>query len=101
MCPDRNRAKYIGETARNLYTRTGEHNSNRDKGGSFMRKHMMEFHNGEEGDFVGRVTHTNKDCLTRQIREGILIRKGGNIMNTKSEWHQPVLFSISREVVRE
>ena len=77
LCPENKRAKYIGETSRNLYTRMAEHNSGKDKEHSFMKKHIEEFHEGEEGDFVAKVTHANKDCLTRQVREGILIRKGG------------------------
>ena len=101
LCPMNNRPKYIGETSRNLYTRMAEHDSGKHNDHSFMRKHMEEYHEGGIADFAARVTHSNKDCLTRQVREGILIRKGGSVMNTKSEWHQPSLYSVRSEVVRE
>ena len=101
LCPEERRAKYIGETSRNLYTRMGEHNNGRGDDGSFIKKHMEECHNGEVGAFVARVTHSNKDCLTRQIREGVLIRKGRYNMNTKSEWHQPSLYRVHSEVIRD
>ena len=52
-----------------------------------MRKHMEERHLGEEEDFVAKVTHANKDCLTRQVREGVLIRRNvKEIMNSKTEY---------------
>ena len=67
---------------------------------SFMRRHMQEKHPGEEGDFRARVTHTNKDCLTRQVREGVLIRRSRKeIMNTRSEWFQPPLYKIRSELI--
>ena len=69
--------------------------------GSFMRKHMEEKHRGEVSQFRPRVTHSNRDCLTRQVREGVLIRHNSNVLNTKSEWHLPALFRINNEVVRE
>ena len=102
LCPENRRAKYIGETSRNLYTRMAEHNHGEHEEGSFMRKHLEEHHTGEQGNFEARVTHTNKDCLTRQVREGVIIRKtGSNAMNTKSEWHQPSLYRVHSEVVRD
>ena len=101
LCPKEDRAKYIGETARNLYTRMGEHQGGVEEEGSFMRKHMEEKHRGQESRFVPRATHNNKDCLTRQVREGVLIRHNPNALNTKSEWHLPALFKVYRKVVRE
>ena len=106
MCPEGNRPVYIGDTSRNLFTRCKEHmGSSRnvdDAESSFIRKHMVESHGGREGKFEARVTHTNKDSLTRQIREGVLIRRaGGNVMNTKSEWFQPPLFRVRSQIVRE
>ena len=32
---------------------------------------------GEDINFTCRVTHSNKHCLTRQVREGVLIKKRG------------------------
>ena len=93
---------YIGETSRNLYTRMTEHNSNRDD--SFIQKHLDEYHPGQEAHFIPRVVKTNRDSMSRQIREGVQIRRlnaNHRLMNTKSEWHQPSLYSICSEVVRE
>ena len=61
---------------------------------------MEEKHLGKEGDFVARVTHTNKDCLTRQVREGVLIRRSKErLMNSRTEWFQPPLYRIRSELV--
>ena len=67
----------------------------------FMRKHMEEKHPGQEFKFKPRVTHVNKDCLTRQIREGVLIRHNVNSLNSKSEWHLPAVFRVNNEIIRE
>ena len=69
--------------------------------GSFMRKHMEDRHRGQQNDFRARVTHSNRDCMTRQIREGILIRDNRNSLNTRSEWHLPALYRIDQEIVRD
>ena len=95
------RATYYGESSRNLITRMDEHIGAARGEGSFMRKHMEEKHAGEESKFRARVTHMNRDCLTRQIREGVLIRNNPNALNTKTEWHLPALFRVNNEVVRE
>ena len=77
---------------------------NRAKGEeSFMKRHLEEAHRGREGNFEVRVTKTNKHCLSRQIREGVQISLKSQkrpILNSKSEWHQPSLYSIKSEIVR-
>ena len=101
LCPEGERAVYIGETARNLYTRAAEHRYNSSEEGSFKKKHMEENHEGMQEQFVAQVTHANRDCLTRQVREGVLIRRcTQNIMNTKAEWYQPALYRVQSEVIR-
>ena len=101
LCPEEERSVYIGETARNLYTRALEHENNKEDEG-FMNRHMRECHEGEERHFIAKVTHTNQDCLSRQTREGVLIRRSSrNLLNSKSEWFQPPLFRVQSEVVRE
>ena len=101
LCPENQRAMYVGETSRNLYTRTQEHYNNKDKE-SFMNKHMKEYHTGQERMFKARVTHTNKDCLTRQVREGVMIRRTpGTLLNNKTEWFQPPLYRVRNEIIRE
>ena len=89
--------KYIGESSRNLKTRMDEHQG-RD---GFMRKHMQEKHPGEESKFKPRTTHINKHCLTRQVREGVLIRHNDKSLNSKSEWHLPAVFRVNNEVIRD
>ena len=103
LCPENNKATYIGETARNLYTRGKEHlyaySTNKD---SFIRKHMEESHNGIEAKMTAKVTHNNQDCLTRQVREGVLIRRhNSTLLNTKSEWFQPAVYRVQSEIVRD
>ena len=116
LCEGEGKAVYYGETSRNLYTRLVEHQKaykerkDEDEDGGdddeddegFMLKHMKECHKGEERDFRAKVTHANRDSLTRQIREGLLIKRSTRkVMNTKSEWFQPPLYRIRSEVIRE
>ena len=107
LCPEGRRFVYWGETSRNLYTRCKEHvgNLNRDTSdeeSQFMKTHMAEYHEGMESKFVAKVTHANKDSFTRQVREGVQIRRSKRpVMNTKSEWFQPPIYRIHNEVVRE
>ena len=99
LCKNSKPTVYIGETSRNLYTRGGEHLQKRKDEDSFMNRHMMEKHAGEADDFAAKVTHSNKDSLTRQIREGVLIRRSKKeLMNTKAEWFQPPLYRIRSEI---
>ena len=90
------------ETSKNLYTRTLQHMHNKKEDESFMDRHFQEDHGGEDRQFTAKVTHTNRDCLTRQIREGVLIRRTQKpLLNSRTEWFQPPLFRIQSEVVRE
>ena len=101
-CPENSRHVYIGETSKNLYTRASQHLNCRKQEESFMKKHEEEVHGGQEVEFRAKVTHSNSDCLSRQIREGVLIRRSNRpVMNSKTEWLQPPLFRIQSEVVRE
>ena len=103
MCPDEERSKYIGESARNLFTRGREHETryrNRNQK-SFMRKHQQEKHQGAAGVFTAKVTGSARDCLTRQVREAVEIRRCQvPVMNSKSEWHQPALWQVQNEIYR-
>ena len=52
--------------------------------------------------FAARVTQINRESLTRQVREGVLIRRTSkDIMNSKFEWFQPPTYEIWRKKVRE
>ena len=107
LCPEGNRPVYIGETARNLYTRAKEHmmNENKERSqeeSSFAKKHMEEKHKGMKSKYKARITKTNKDSFSRQIREGVQIRRcTREMLNSKSEWFQPPIYRIQNEVVRD
>ena len=95
------RSIYIGESARNLYTRGSEHAQKYDRHSedSFLTKHQQEKHHGVAAEFSAKVTGTYRDCLTRQISEGVFIRRcDAMLMNTKSEWHQPPIWRVQSEL---
>ena len=103
LCPAGQRSLYHGETARNLFTRGTEHTDRYRTGSSksFMLKHQTEEHQGLEGEYTAKLTGSARDCLTRQVREAVLIRRCQvPIMNSKTEWHQPALFRIQSEIER-
>ena len=75
LCPEKRKAVFIGETSQSLYTRGKQHFNRQQDEDSFMKKHMNECHKDETIQFTARVTNTNKDCLSRQVREGVLIRR--------------------------
>ena len=94
---------YLGESARNLYTRGAEHMGNYRTGNkkSFMKKHQDSEHQGQVGDYTAKVTARTRDCLTRQVREAVLIRRCQvPVLNSKTEWHQPALYRIQNEIFR-
>ena len=104
MCPEDKKAVYIGETARNLYTRGREHLKNYEKENaeSFMYKHQQESHHGTPADFQATVKYSFQDCLTRQIAEGVAIRRcDDQVLNTKAEWHQPAIWRVRSELSQE
>ena len=103
MCPADNRSLYLGETSRNLFTRSKEHNDRyrTRNNNSFMLKHQRKEHQGVAGNFTAKVTGRSRDCLTRQVKEAVLIRRCPvPIMNSKTEWHQPALYRIQNEILR-
>ena len=82
------RTTYIGETSRNLYTRGKEHVYNyvSENKESFMKEHQAELHDGQPPVFSSKVTGTYRDCLTRQVAEGVAIRRcQTSVLNSKSE----------------
>ena len=65
---------------------------------SFIAKHQSASHSGQEPSYKAKVACT-RDCLTRQVREAVLIRRSQhNVLNGKSEWHQPALYRVQQEV---
>ena len=80
---------YVGESARSLYERIGEHwqdvKGNKDE--SHMLKHWQECHSQEKGRPRFRVKKVNsfRDPLTRQISESVRIDlRGENVLNSKT-----------------
>ena len=103
LCPQDGKCVYLGETSRNVYTRGKEHDDKflKHTEDSFMSKHQASKHPGLPGMFAAKVTGTFKDCLSRQVSEGVHIRRCEyEVMNSKSEWHQPALWRIRSEVER-
>jgi hypothetical protein len=103
LCPPGKRGLYIGETARNLFTRGAEHEDRykANDAKSFMHKHQMKEHDGTPGNYIAKVTGSANDCLTRQVREAVHIRRCQvQVLNSKTEWHQPALFRIQNEILR-
>ena len=106
LCTEEEKGIYIGESSRNLYTRSKEHigkyMSRKSQADSFITKHQDEQHDGGEADFRAKVTGVFRDSLSRQVSEGVHIRRGGrSILNTKSEWHQPALWRVQSELIRD
>ena len=63
LCPSNQQAAYVGETARNAYTRSREHNWNYEKkdSESFMFKHQRDKHHGAQPDFKASMKYKFKD----------------------------------------
>ena len=92
LCPEESPTVYIDDTSRNLFTR---------KKDNFMFQHQKEVHDGTQAEFSAKVTNSFRDCLTRQVSEALYIRRSDTeVLNSKSEWHQPALFTVRNEIVR-
>ena len=74
---DADRTVYIGETSRNLFTRGQEHLYKYETADSesFMAKHQEENHDDRPAVFDAKVTGMYRDCLSRQVAEGVSIRR--------------------------
>ena len=69
---------------------------------SFMKKHQEQRHAGLNPNFEAKVTGVFRDCLTRQVSEGVSLRRSDEeVLNSKSEWHQPALWRVQSELRRE
>ena len=102
-------SKYIGESHNNFMTRSTEHKSKfnskdqKVKDGSFIYKHQVEKHDGNEPNMKMKVEKTFRDNLTRQITESVYIYRTEEqteyeLMNTKSEWHAPSFYTVRRTI---
>ena len=66
-----------------------------------MWQHQVDRHEGAEADFTAKVTQSFRDCLSRQVSEGVYIRRSDKeVLNSKSEWHQPALWRVQNELVK-
>ena len=103
LCPDGAKEKYIGDSSRTLYARGVEHSDNykNRSNKSFMKNHQDKKHESVAGVYTAKVTHTSPDCLSRQVREAVEIRRCRvPVLNSKTEWHQPPLYTIHTELYR-
>ena len=103
LCPLGQKGVYHGESARNLFTRGGEHEASHRAGleKSFMHQHQLKKHDNAPGRYIAKVTGSASDCMTRQVREAVHIRRSQvPVLNSKSEWHQPALYTVQSEVYR-
>ena len=61
----------------------------------------MNKHEGHPANFKMSVLKSYSDSLSRQAAEGVYISKmQGEILNGRSEFYQPSIVSIRREVIR-
>ena len=99
-------ARYEGETSKNMYTRHQGHVSKYEKqdGSSWMYNHQVQAHAGAPADFAINVTSSHKDALSRQTTEAVNIALAQddigeeNVMNSKSEFHQPSITRLQTRI---
>ena len=101
-------SKYDGESGRNGYWRCTKFHKKEiieNKESNAFAKHLQLFHPERIGDpsvFKLKVESTFSKPLERQVTEGIAITNStaNNIMNSKSEYHQPAVPRVqtTREV---
>ena len=95
-------SSYIGETSRNFYSRSLEHieKSNTNSDDSFISNHQKECHDGGQPQFNVKVIKTFQDPLSRQVAEGVYIRRNpNNSLNTKLDFYQASTYRVRREVL--
>ena len=64
-------------------------------------KSYCDFHPNQPVEFKAKVIGSFNDCLSRQVAEGVEIRRCEyEVLNTKTEWHQPALWRIRSEIER-
>ena len=64
-----------------------------------MIKHQQDRYAGAEEEYKAKVICSFNDCLSRQIAEGVQIRRcEKEVLNTKVELHQPALWKVRIEL---
>ena len=65
-----------------------------------INNHQLEKHNGEEADFNFKILKSFKDPLSRQIFEGVQIRRAtGEVLNSKLEYYQQATYTVRKETM--
>ena len=87
---------YVGETSRTIHERAKEHwgatkGSTKEMEGSHMVKHMTQYHEGREPQFIMRVVEYHRSALSRQTGEAVrIMRRGGagSVLNSRAEFNR-------------
>ena len=94
---------YVGETARSLYERSGEHHQDATNidDDSHMVKHWLQEHPQEANlpEFRFRMVASFQDSLTRQVAESVRINmREGAVLNSKTEYSRCKLPRLTVDV---
>ena len=93
-----NKAKYLGESGRNGYTRGAEHQAalRMENEENALWKHCVLEHNSMWADFSMRVCCVFHSCLVRQVNKAVRIEtcQADIVMNSKAEFHQAPLVRV-------
>ena len=97
--------KYIGETSRSIYERAYEHSMGVDSlhSGSYMLKHNIDMHEGEELDttrFGVKVLKFTRTSFERQILESVKLQENTNhfLLNSKSEYNRCAIPRLTTKI---
>lgn len=106
-------ATYFGESGKNMHCRAKEHISKFNSKKSHIRnesafyKHLANTHGGRdqakpfEDYFQIKVLKSYKKAFTKCVEEGTLIAShGGEVLNSKSEWHQAKVIRTTTRVLQ-
>ena len=97
-------APVLEDYMRRMYTRSLNHDYKYDKKhkDSFMHLHQEKSHNNENENFKLSVTRFyGNDRLSCEIAEAVILRqRTGEILNMKSEFHNPPVVKVTRNVQR-
>ena len=95
---------YDGQSSKNLYTRSLNHNYKFENNheNSFMHLHQEKSHDNMNENFKLSVTRFyGNDRLSCEIAEAVILRqRTGEILNLKSEFYNPPIVKVTRNVQR-
>ena len=106
-------ACYFGESAKNMHCRSKEHvakfnsKSEKTRAESPFFKHLVSSHGGKDPEknfsdyFEVQILKAYRKPFTRLVEEGTFISNhGGELLNSKSEWHQAKIVRTTTKVVQ-